>query len=183
MADKTPKKSVNKLIIAIISAVLVVAIVVVAFVVINGKDDNDNGIKEEETSKKILGYESNVIANKDDDIQSMVDDMMQKAEEGNISLEYENIAYSSDGKNFTCYIANAVKNNYDLFLALYEDTTFKNELYLSGLIPIGSAIEGFTIDEKLEKGEHNMVLAVTQVEDDHETIHSQVLVQITLVVK
>lgn len=180
MADNAPKKPVNKLIIAIISAVVVVAIVVVVFIMINGKEDDK---KEEETSKKVIGYEANVVANEDDDLQSLVDDMIQKAQEGSISLEFKNTAYSSDGEKFSCYIANSIKNNYDMFLTLYKDVTYENEMYLSGLIPVGSAIEGFTVDEKLEKGEYDMVLVVTQVKDDHETLHNQVSVALKLIVR
>lgn len=167
------------------AAALVVVIAVLAGLVIvkNTGGDSEPESETGNESQTKIGYEANVIVSQDDDIQGVVDDMYKKAEEGNMALEFKTTAYSSDGENFSGYIANAISNSYDMFLAIYEDSTYENELYLTGLIPTGSAIDSFKLSKKLDKGEYNTVLVFTQVEDDHATIHAQVAVALTLIVK
>lgn len=51
---------------------------------------------------KELGYEENaVVVTDEDELQKIVDDMQNR--DSSISLEYKNVAGSSDGTNFSCY--------------------------------------------------------------------------------
>lgn len=175
------KKKNNKkiLIIALVALIIILIAVVACLVFAKGSDPASQNASE---SSSKIGYEANVVVSDRKGLQDTVDEMVKKAEEGNIALEFQNEAFSDDGKNFTCYIANSVKNNYDMFLALYEDSAYSKQMFLTGLIPTGSAIDHFALDETLEKGTYNMVLVLTQVEDDHETLHAQVSVTLTLTV-
>lgn len=181
MSDSNKGK--NKLLIIIIILLIIIIVGGGIFFILSQRDKGDDSKEPEPTatvSGPKIGYETNVITSNKDDLQEAVDEMLKKAKEGNIALEFKNIATSSDGENFSCYLANSEQNNYDCYYALYEDAKYEKELFLTGLIPVGSAIDNFKINKKLDKGTYDMVLVLTQVEDDHETIHGQVSFTLTL---
>lgn len=91
-----------------------------------------------------------------------------------IALEFKNDAYSYDGKTFSCYLGNSALNEYDMFIALYTDTSFEEQLYMSGLVPPGSGLAEITLNRELEVGTHRLTVAFTQMEDP-KTIHAQTL--------
>lgn len=138
---------------------------------------NSKGKGEDDGGK--IGYDSNAVTVTDEDeLQKLVDDIYAKS--GQISLEYKNIANSGDGSNFNCYIANSAKNKYDMYLGIYTDVSYKEELFLTQLMKPGSGIKNFKSKKKMEPGQHNAVLVFTLVENDHETIHTQTNVMYTL---
>lgn len=135
--------------------------------------------KKESAEKAGLGYDENAVVVTDEDaLQKMVDEMQNR--EGSISLEYKNVAGSGDGTNFSCYIANSAKNKHDMYIGIYSDATYAEELYLSQLLRPGSGIKKFECNKKLEPGSYNVILVFTLVGDDHETIQSQTPVTYTL---
>lgn len=122
-----------------------------------------------------ISYEDNAVAAADGDSLGKTSD--GKNGDGSVSLEYKGVAVSSDGTGFICYIANSVKNRYDMFVAIYTDSSYEEEIFLSQLMKPGFGIEGFESVKKLAPGSYNMVLVFTLVGDDHETIKSQVPVE------
>lgn len=126
-------------------------------------------------------YDSTVVLEDPETLQKLVDEMVSKAKEGTMTLEMQVDAVSSDGLTFSCYLANALENNYDMFMTLYLDET-QEEIYRSGLIPLGGRIESFTLETALEKGNHVCTLVFNQVEADMQTIHAQVNVGLNLIV-
>lgn len=170
------KKSSKKLIIVLLMFV-VVAAVIGAIVIIKIKGDSDSD-KED----GILEYEANVIVDDPADFQAAMDEMAEKAKEGQMSLHMQTEAYSKDGKTFSCFLANSEKNNYDMFMVFYDDET-QEEIYRTGLIPIGARIEEFVLEKPLTEGNHSITIVFNQVEEDKKTIHSQVNVGLTLIVQ
>lgn len=159
------KKPLDKRLIAVIVG-LIVVIMVMAFFLLFRKDEisvNDNGVPR-------VGYaaEAKVMLDQDT-LQAAVDEALKNAENGNVALEYQNEAFSSDGKTFSCYIANAAENLYDMFLTIYADSALTDQIYLSGLVPPGSGFEEITLDHALDAGDHTVYVAVTQVDTDEET--------------
>ncbi len=130
--------------------------------------------RDDDTPK--IGYAEGVTALDEDSLQKAVDEMYAKVDEGNIALEYRNDAFSEDGKNFECYIGNSLANEYDMYIGIYSDNTFKDELYLSGLFRPGEAFKNVELNHALEKGDHRVYVSFTQVEKDLETIHGQIMV-------
>jgi hypothetical protein len=96
-----------------------------------------------------------------------------------MTLKMKTTAHSTDGLNFACALANSPDNRYDMFMTLYLDETGE-ELYKSGLIPLGMEIGTFQINRKLDPGTYDATLVYTQVNDDKATIHSTVNVGLTL---
>ncbi len=129
-----------------------------------------------------LGYDNGaVVVTDEDELQKIIDD--RKNKDGQISLEYKNVATSNDGREFSCFIANSAKNKYDMYLGIYKDASYQEELFLTQLLRPGSGIQSFTCSEALEPGTYDVVLVFTLVKEDHQTIKSQTSVAYTLTVR
>lgn len=162
-----------------ILAIIIIFVIISATAIILWKIFSSKG--DENVS---IGYESGAVTVTDqDELQKMIDGMIQKTKDGTMSLEYKNVAVSNNGRDFSCYIANSIKNKYDMFFGIYKDATLKDELYLTELIPPGSGMKNIQLKKQLKSGTHNVVLVFTQVREDHKTIKSQISVQLTLSVK
>jgi hypothetical protein len=64
---------------------------------------------------------------------------------------------------------NSTGNIYDMFLGIYSDIEFTDELFLSQLVPPGSGFENITLEHALDVGDHTVYVVFTQVKDDEET--------------
>jgi hypothetical protein len=125
-----------------------------------------------------IAYAEGTTAVEDPDaLQKMVDEMHENAQK-TIGLEYKNEAFSVDGQNFDCYIANAARNEYDMFIAIYADAEMTDELYLSGLVAPGRAFDHIQLERALEDGNHLVYVAFSQVEevDGEQAMHAQAIV-------
>lgn len=178
MQQTTEKKNNKGLILCIlVIAVLFIALFVLGFYIISSKTASTQAKDDNK-----LTYDANVIVDDADSLQNAVDSLYEQVKEGHMVLEMKTMATSTDGTNFTCTLANAKENKYDMFMALYLDET-QEEIYRSGLIPLGGKIEEFTTTKELVSGTHEATLVFNQVEEDKETIHAQVNVGLQLIVK
>jgi hypothetical protein len=127
-----------------------------------------------------IGYASEGITAVDDPkaLEKAVEAMYEAAQQPGIGLEYENDAYSEDGINFDCYIANAGLNEYDMFIALYGDANYEDELFLSELIRPGQAFSEIALNHALPLGDNTVYCAFTQIaeEDGEQVIHDQIII-------
>jgi opacity protein-like surface antigen len=125
-----------------------------------------------------IGYATNSVTAIDDAeaAQAAFDKMLEDAENDRVALSYKNSAYSSDGINFECYIANT--NLDDLFVAIYADMELTDELYLSQLLRTGQAFETITLNRKLDPGVHRVyvVHCLVTEEDGEQMITGQATV-------
>ncbi len=132
--------------------------------------------ESQDPSKKIAYAEGTTVVEDPDALQKAVDEMFEKAAEGNIALEYKNDASSTDGETFQCYIANSLKNSYDMYIEIFGDEELTDHLFLSGLIRPGEAFDNIKLEKKLDPGTHRVYVALTQVEEDLATLHAQVMI-------
>jgi len=173
MEEKTQSKQ-RWLIPALLAVVILLLAVILVFVM---KPGEEPAADAPDTGAPKLGYaEGTTVVEDPDALQKAVDEMFKKAAEGNIALEYKNDASSTDGTNFTCYIANAVENSYDMYIQIFADQELTDQLLLTGLLRPGSALDNITLEHSLDPGTHRVYVAFTQVEEDLETLHAQVFV-------
>lgn len=145
---------------------------------------SDEPEEESASTAPKIGYAEGVTVVEDPDaLQKAVDEMYEKAAQPGIGLEYKNDAYSTDGVNFECYIANAASNKYDMYIQIFADDTLTDELYLSQLLRPGTAFDKLELNHSLETGDHRVFVAFTQIEEDLETIHAQTMVTMDFHVK
>lgn len=164
METKTRSNN-QKLIIILLIALVVLLIGILAVILSRG---NAESIPDGNTP--LIGYATEATVMLDEDsLQAAFDEAMKNAAEGSVGLKYKNNAYSTDGVNFECYIANSESNMYDMFLAIYADAEMTDQLFLSGLVPPGSGFENVKLEHALDSGDHTVYVALTQVDTDEET--------------
>lgn len=156
---ETKSKSNQKWLILLLAVLilLVGAVLVVVLLRGNGSDDNSQQIGYSAEARVMLDQDS---------LQAAFDAAVENAAKGNIALQYQNDAYSTDGTTFTCRIVNSKNNMYDMYLAIYADAELTDQLFLSELVPPGSGFEEITLDHALEPGDHTVYVALSQVETD-----------------
>ena len=177
MAEAEKKKNKTLLIVIIVLAVLIIAGLTTVIVLLLNKEDkpiqnnNNNGL---------INYQPGVIGVDVDNFQAEFDQAVKDMQNSSIGIVFNNYAVSSDGINFKCYLGNAEGNGKDIYFNIYKDSSFSEQILLTGLIPPGSGIDTFKSEIDLEPGQYEAVLVLTKVDDDHSTILSQTNVQITL---
>lgn len=173
--NKEEKKSLTPIFLIVIG-VLIIAAVVLVLVLLNKKAESDeignHGLK--------LDYEQGVVIYDEGDYQNKVDEMFERAEEGMTAVQYVPVAISSDGINFSCSIKNSLQNKYDMYISIYTDSTASEQVLLTGLIPPGSGLDHFKSEIPFQNGDHEVIMVLTKVEDDHQSINGQVSVSLTL---
>ena len=131
---------------------------------------NDSG----STSGLPVGYEEGVVEVSDSNaLQEIVDRMSE--EQLSIGLEYQPSATSGNGVDFTCYIANPANQGYDMFFAIYGDAAYTDELYVSGLLRPGTAVQELTLNHALNPGNNTVYIVYSLVDmvDGEQTIIGQ----------
>ena len=159
------KKASNKVLIIVGAIVIALLITVIAILLLRPSSTNidDEGVPK-------LGYSADAKVMLDQDsLQAAVDEALRNAENGNVALQYQNDAFSTDGTTFSCYIVNAPENLYDMFLTIYADQELTDQIFLSELVPPGSGFEEITLSHPLDAGDHTVYVAVTQVAADEAT--------------
>jgi len=176
MAENAREKKSSKIVILIvIMAVILLALIGVVIYLFLAKEPEEEPVPN---NGGIIQYEAHVVNY--EDAQRVYDEMQKRADEGTVDVSYVVNAYSEDGVNFTCDIENPVTNDYDMYLNIYKDADFKEQILLTGLIPPGSGIKEFESEIPLDPGEYKTVLVMTLVEDDHSTLHGQSKVYLNL---
>jgi len=190
----TEEKKDSKQKVIIIVLILVIVLILLAFAAIVLLQNNNQGELQTDSTGSdsssaivtsnggndplILDYDGSAVALNADDLNKQIE--QQKVETGEIALEYQNIAFSENGTNFSCYLANSEKNTEDMFIALYKDASYAERIYLSGLLAPGTVIENFTSEMDFAPGVHEIVAVFTTVADDHQTMTGQISVAIKL---
>lgn len=171
------KKSSNKtlVIVLIIVIVLLVAGGAVFFIL------NNNRTEEETSSNgKQIPLEVNAGVMDPDTMKEWNESVLAEMEDNQIPIAFSPTAISKDGTNFTCEIGNPPGAKYYIYLDMYSDTTLSEEIYLSGLLEPGQGIKTFQSSKEFPKGETDIVLVISTVQDDRQTIVAQTMVALTL---
>lgn len=124
-----------------------------------------------------IRYERNVVEIKGDSGFS------QPPDDTRIPLHYAAGATSRDGVNFKCVLGNPKGAAHDVYFDIYADAECTERIYLSGLVAPGTQLESFKSEKRFPEGNTDVVLVVTKVGDDHETLIAQTAVVLTLIVK
>ena len=179
MAEETKTANNQKRIILLLVLVIIVLVAAggaLAFHFLNQEQPTEDGGDAPE-----LGYaEGTTVVRDENALQKALDDMAAKVAKGSMVLEYEADAYSVNGKDFKCYLANAPENTYDMYFDMYNGSNINEQLFLSGLLKPGQALDKIELNTALPDGDHSAVLFFTTVEDDHKTLNSQISVTMNL---
>lgn len=132
---------------------------------------------EEDINDGRIPYAEGVVVMEDTEIEPV--------DYGWIDLTYNYQAFSNDGVNFSCLLSNAASNRYDLYFDLYADAEMTDEIFLSGLLPPGTALEQIELSHALPVGTTTVYVVFNQVdtdEDGNQTIVNQTVVTVEFIV-
>ena len=152
---KAPAPSKTNVIIIALLVVLILSVIGAVFYLRGGSKGDDLAINYAADASVMMDQES---------LQAAMDEAAANAAKGNIALHYVNDAYSTDGINFDCVIANAAANSYDMYLQIFADSEMQDQVFLSGLVPPGSGFESITLEHALDPGVTTVFVVLTQVE-------------------
>lgn len=107
------------------------------------------------------------VTDNPEDLAEQVKTMYESAADEGIGVEYKNEAFSADGQNFDCYIGNPTSSSYPLFITIYADNSFQEELFVSGLIKPGQAFNKITFTRPLTEAQNTLPVCYTQVYEPH----------------
>lgn len=178
-AQETKKSSKTIIILLVVLILLLIGGIVTVVVVLLNKDDTPETDSQPQGAFT-LPYDNGAVFLDEDSLQAQVDAAFKQAAEGSMVLQFKNTAVSKDGTHFECEIGNAIENPYDMYINIYKDSSLEEQILLTGLIPPGSGIYEFDSEKPIFPGSYEAILVLTQVEDDHQTIHAQVSVVLTL---
>lgn len=169
----------------VIVILLLVIIAILLFKMCSAPSESEVETAELSDGKTpLIGYQEGTTVLTDEDVErqrAALDD-----ENTDVIVSYKNQAVSKDGVNFKCYFANPSANNLDMYFVvaeMNEDGSIGEEIYVSGLVRPGNLLEHMELTKTLPKGTYQAYLAMTQVEEDMETIHGQNTFVIQLVVE
>jgi hypothetical protein len=123
----------------------------------------------------VAGNDTFVILDAEDAAEA--EEIQKQAAEGRMNLDFKNVITIENGKNGICDISNPETNNYDMYVSIWLNDT-QEEIYRSGLIPLGAKIEQLELNRLLEPGEYTGIMVYNQLENNK--IVSQVNVEVTL---
>lgn len=156
------QKPLDKRLIAVIVGLVVIIMALVFFLLFR-----QDTVDIEDGDIPRIGYATEATVMLDQNsLQAAMDEAMKNARDGNVALLYKDNAFSENGTDFSCYIANSASNKYDMFLTIYANAEMTDQIFLSGLVPPGSGFESIKLDHALETGDHEVVVVVTQVDND-----------------
>ncbi len=110
---------------------------------------------------------------------------IEPVEYGWIDLTYNYQAYSNNGVDFSCLLANESSNRYDLYFDLYADAELTDEIFLSGLLQPGTALDKVSLNHALPVGTTTVYVVFNQVdtnEEGNQTIVNQTVVTVDFIV-
>lgn len=182
------KKQTNKLMITIIALLILLVGVGVAIIILflSKSDKNNSEVLNnneelvevfDDGTVEIIGIDSYLILDEDDLITK--EELQKKVDDGMMSLKYNNEIRIENGKEGICSIANDEINKRDMYVSLWLSDT-QEEIYRSGLIPVGNKIEQLVLNKSLDVGEYSAILVHNQLEDNK--IVAQANVKVTLIV-
>lgn len=175
-SQEKPANKTRRYIIIAAFAVLAVALVVcIVLLFAKGKEENaDQGEDRNAVMDRGFVNESNN--------QVIMDDVQDKVAEGMFECRMTTSWVFEDGESESpnAYVANVESNLHTIYFDVYDRTT-EELLYSSPMIPVGSELESFKLDKKLQKGEYDATVMYTLVDEDYEEV-SKVGFNITITV-
>lgn len=163
----TGKKSKKNVVIIVILVLLLVAAGIIIFLLTRPKPEDDGlGVVTDDN----LGYIGNQLAEKVDKATFQT---------------YMNTVWKfpkGSEPSSNAVIGNSDSNNYAFYFTVVLDETGE-ELYESGLIPVGRTVASLKLDKSLPKGEYDATCLIQLVDVDGEPIESDLGFAVTLIVE
>lgn len=154
-----------------VSTVVVVLVILLVAAVAGGTTavvillNRDTGEPVSAPQGLAIGYaQGATIMDEADAQQKAINDMLRGGP--GISIDYKSDAYSTNGTDFDCYLANSDVNTEDMYIQICADAEMTDTLFLSQLIRPGYAFRTVTLNRSLPEGDNPVYVCFTTVGQD-----------------
>lgn len=108
-----------------------------------------------------------VVTDDPEKLAAAVAELYEAAADEGVGVEYKNEAFSVDGQHFACYIGNPITSHFPMFITIYGDDQYQEELFVSGLLKPGQAFNQVTLSRALTERTTTLPICYTQVYEPH----------------
>lgn len=164
-----------------LAALLLAALMLLA----SGCKKKEEVVEEAKDSGFRIGYAEGVtVIDDEDSLQAEYNKMLDASQQEGMAIEFTNEAVSLDGINVDCHIGSSSSNSYDMFIIIYGDEQYTDQLFLSELLRPGTAFEHIQLEHALDPGFYTLYVVYTTVEEINgvQGIHDQQIVTMNLTV-
>lgn len=179
---KKPKRRVGVFLLKVLATLLILAVPVVVYWVY---------FHEGESAPEILQYPNLIAVPHGNSGRFMIDNRGNEVVSGgedlvvpdahfitDMNVEWEFATWDSPSAN--AIVGNLVENPRDIYFDVFLDET-QELVYSSPIIPLGTRLQGFSLDKQLPPGEHPATLVYQLLDDDYLELDSTV--SVTIVIK
>ena len=159
---ETDGKEKNRTIIIVI-AILVVVVIALLGVIIYLLN-RANGVQRDDTQRDVAGSVRTVLD--EDSMNDVMDQMREEVAEGMFECQMSMTWTFADGKaeSQDAYVANSTNNTHPICFDVYTRDT-EELLYSSPVLPVGTDLKNFKLDQELPAGSYQATVMYTLLED------------------
>ena len=163
------KKKGGKIVLIICILIILALIGVVIYLLLN-KDGEEQGRR-------------NVVVNEDNKIIEQMQDS-ERVADGYYEMTMNSTWYFENGTaaSDNAYVENTVTNTNSVYFDIVRSDTGET-IFESPIIPVGSHMEGITLDKDLDAGTYDCVLIYHLLDEENENDISTVRVSVTIVIE
>lgn len=163
----TDGKKKNKTIIIVIAifAVVVAALIGVIIYLLNRGNDSDS-VQRNETQREVADSIRTVLDQ--GSANNVMDQMREEVAEGMFECQMSMTWTFADGKaeSQDAYVANSVNNTYPICFDVYMRDDTEKLLYSSPVLPVGTDLRNFKLDQELSAGSYQATVMYKLLEDE-----------------
>lgn len=159
-------------IVLIICIVIILALIGVVIYLLTNKESEEQGPR-------------NVVVN-EDNVEEIIEQMQDsdRVADGYYEMTMNSTWYFENGTaaSENAYVENTVTNTNAVYFDIMRSDT-EETIFESPVIPVGSHMEGITLDKALDAGTYDCVLIYHLLDDEYENEISTVRVSLTIVIE
>lgn len=165
---ETEEKKKNRIIIIVVAIFMVVVIALVGIIIYllnrGGENVPDNIARNDDTRREVAGSVRTVIDA--DSANDVMEQMREEVAEGMFECQMSMTWTFADGEaeSQDAYVANSINNTHPICFDVYMQGT-EELLYSSPVLPVGTDLTNFKLDEELPAGSYQAVVMYRLLED------------------
>ena len=170
---KEQNDSHKNLLIVVMSVVILLLILLVVFLVVNKQESKPTDSKTDDTKIIQMTQASKPIIVDEDNADSIMESLQKDSDDAmfNCRMSYQWTFENGSAESKNAYVANTDYNHYPIYFEVRLDDT-QEIIYTSSLIPVGSEINGLTLDKDLSAGEYPATVSYHLINDDNQEVSS-----------
>jgi hypothetical protein len=176
-------KKKNIIIVFVIIAIVVIGMGGTIIYLLNRKTPSENGVPDSiatEEKREVLVTSENI----EDVVEQTQKDIEEYIPPGYYEAQMNYVWHfaTGDSPSYDARVRNSASNTNPVYFDVFMADDEEHVIYKSPVIPLGSELNKFTLDEDLEEGTYDCVIKYHLVDDDQNTI-STIRFTVTVIVE